>query len=99
MMISRSFSASWTGVNLPRRARESKLLALFAPIFRSAPLPPDVLVLDDDECGAQGWTAELRRGGDLPRLRLSILDQPGAGMALRFDACAASALETRGERC
>lgn len=98
-MSDRSFSASWTGVNFPRRARESKLLALFAPIFRSAPVPPDVLVLDDAESGALGWTAGLRRGGDLPRLRLSILDRPGAGVALRFDACAASALKTGGDRC
>ncbi|MBB4197580.1 hypothetical protein GGD83_001372 [Rhodoblastus sphagnicola] len=84
------------GVNIPTRAHESRLLALLAPMFRTeAPLPASAIVLDDDE---PGWTVGLERGGDLPRLRLSILAQPGARMTLRFDSCPGFS-EARVESC
>ncbi|MCW2275897.1 hypothetical protein GJ654_15840 [Rhodoblastus acidophilus] len=83
-------SRSISGANSSKRARESKLLALLAPIFRAhSPIRAKTVAASGDvDHGELGWTVRLRRGHDLPPLQLSILPQPGARMALRFDCCA-----------
>lgn len=72
------------------KRRENRLLALLAPIFRADPpiRAKTVAASGELDHGELGWTVRLRRGHDLPPLRLSILAQPGARMALRFEPCA-----------
>jgi len=77
------------------KRRENKFLALLAPIFRADPSIRGASAMTCGAHGALGWTVGLRRGHDLPPLRLSILPQPGARMALRFAACA----RERNESC
>lgn len=86
-------SGSKVGANGSTR----KLLALLAPIFRANPpiRAKTVPACGDGDHGELGWTAGLRRGHDLPTLQLSILTQPGARMALRFDPC----VRERSESC
>lgn len=76
--------------NKPRESKQSKLLALLAPIFRASPpiRAKTVAASGALDHGELGWTVRLRRGHDLPPLRLSILPQPGARLALRFEPCA-----------
>jgi hypothetical protein len=96
-------SRSRFGAKTPKQAhetkpRESKLLALLAPIFRADPpirAKKTVAASGEFDHGELGWTVRLRRGHDLPPLQLSILPQPGARMALRFEPCA----RERNESC
>jgi len=91
-------SKSKFGAKLPRQARESKLLALLAPIFRAEPpirAENPVATPADGDQGELAWTVGLCRGHDLPTLRLTILPQPGARMALRFDPCVRDHDESR----
>jgi hypothetical protein len=92
-------SRSWFGVKRPKRASEYKLLGLLPPMFR--PEAPFAAIADsrgadreqDGEFGGElGWTVGLCRGHDLPRLRLSMVPQPGERMVLRFDCCRAANL-------
>jgi hypothetical protein len=89
-------SKSRSGATAPKKSSESKLLALLAPMFRATPpIRATAAEAGDGDHGELGWTVGLCRGDDLPPLRLSILPQPGARMALRFDAC----VREPNERC
>jgi hypothetical protein len=94
-------SSSWFGARIPKRARESRLLALLLPNLRLAsPIratelsSPFARENGGEETGGLGWTAGLSRGADLPPLRLSIRPdsclpescrEPGRRSAMRFE--------------
>ncbi len=88
----------WFGAFNPKGVAESKLRALFRPIFTPVAAMDSPLALEGEKAASEaagdaGWTAGLTRGGDLPPFRLSIVAATGAAGAMRFEPLAPSRAE------